>query len=445
MKRYWPIAVVIVFVGVLLVLQPADRIVLPTNTEEVGYPLPGVTARYLTDDCDTLAYAIRAENAARGRKGGLRNADGKPYEPWDQAYDHGYTLTERYFLEYPPLATQLFRLGHVGSPRSGADVSPIFLDCHQCLVAVNAPMTPEEVTIVRSYRHAIRVYTVLLGAALVALMIFVGRCYPSVPLWLFLLPSFLYFSTCRFDLLTAGMLLVSITLADRKLPWASGLAMGVAIALKMYPLAVAPIVLRYAARSWGQALVWCLMTAVPIVASYGSFYLTDGLDGILVPLQFQLSRPLEPNWCFIGRFIPVEFAKQGYLRALPVLALALLFTVRRPPTVEVLLERCAMVVMLFISFQTFFSPQWSHWISVLLIPLVRKHRWLVGWLVIHDLWTYAYFPLLFDINMTGETTENDVRWIMDTHTWMRAFLYIGLVGGLLLAKREKPDSLAQPG
>jgi Glycosyltransferase family 87 len=440
MKRYWPIAVVVAFIGLLLWLQPSDGFVLPSNTRQVDYVLPGNTARYLTDDIDLLAYAIRAENAARGRQGGLKDAEGKPCEPWEEARSPGYKPTERYFLEYPPLALQLFRLGHLGSTRNGAEVSPWYLDGHQCKVAEWKPTAENDVDLVRSYRHTIRVYTVLLGAGLVSLMIFVGRCYPHVSLWLFLLPSFLYFSLCRFDLLTAGLLLVSITFADKKRPWASGLAMGLAIALKMYPLAVAPIVLRYAARSWTQALVWCVMTAVPVVVSYGSFYLSDGLDGILVPLQFQLSRGLEPNWCFIGRFIPESFAEKGYLRALPVLALSLLFSVRRPESVEVLLERCALVVLLFISFQTFFSPQWGQWIAVLLIPLVRRHPWIIGWLLVHDLWTYCYFPFLFDLGMTNAPSWDDLHWVSGVHTWMRAFLYIGLVGGLMLAKRKLSNS-----
>ena len=439
MKRYWPIAVVVAFVAFLLCLQPADRIVLPATATELRYPLPVNTARYLTDECDTLAYAIRAENAARGRKAGLTNAKGEPYEPFGEAGYAGNQLLERYFLEYPPLALALFRLGQIGSPRTGAVVPATYLDDHQCFVATIVPRGDEEATLVRSFRHAIRVYTVLLGAALIAIMIFVGRCYPAVPLWLFLLPSCFYFSLCRFDLLTAGLLLVSITMADRKKPWASGLALGLAVALKMYPLAVAPIVLRYAARSRSQAFVWCVMAALPVLASYGWFYGTDGLDGILVPLKFQLNRELEPNWCFIGRFVPKDFAEHGWMRAVPVLLLSLAFTIRRAVDVEAVLERCTLVVMLFVSLQTFFSPQWGQWIAVLLVPLVRRHPWLIGWLAIHDVWTYFYFPFLFDLGTTNIETWDDLRWVSDLHTWMRALLYLGLVGGLLLSKR-KPEA-----
>ncbi len=438
MKRYWPIAVVVAYVAFLLWLQPADSIVLPATAKQLNYPLPANAARYLTDDCDTLAYAIRAENAARGRRAGLTDVEGNPYEPLGKAWLMGNNLLDRYFLEYPPLALALFRLGHVGSLRDGATVPAIYLDGHQCFVAETIPETPDEATLIRSYRHSIRVYTVLLGSALIALMIFVGRCYPDVPLWLFLLPSFFYFSLCRFDILPAGLLLASITLADRKKPWASGLAMGLAVALKMYPLAVAPIVLRYAARSWSQAFVWCVMMAVPIMASYGWFYSTDGLEGIVVPLKFQLSRGLEPDWCFLGRIIPVEFAKQGWMRSLPVLMLSLVYTVRRAMNVEVVLQRCAVVVLLFISLQTFFSPQWGQWIVLLLLPLARKHPWLIGWLVFHDIWTYVYFPLIYDTGLFYAEKWDYLGWVSATHTWTRFFLYLGLVGGLMLGRKNEP-------
>jgi hypothetical protein len=127
------------------------------------------------------------------------------------------------------------------------------------------------------------------------------------------------------------------------------------------------------------------------------------------------------------------------MRALPVLLLSLLFMIRRAIDVETVLQRCVLVVMLFISLQTFFSPQWGQWIALLLISLVRRHPWLIGWLAIHDVWTYFYFPFLFDLGMTNEATWDDLRWVSDLHTWMRALLYVGLVGGLLLSKR-KPEA-----
>ena len=70
--RRWYYLVPVVYLVVVLWLQPADRMVM-TDTEHPppDYPLRGWATRLVTDDGDTIAYAMRAENAARGRRAGL--------------------------------------------------------------------------------------------------------------------------------------------------------------------------------------------------------------------------------------------------------------------------------------------------------------------------------------------------------------------------------------
>jgi Glycosyltransferase family 87 len=491
LRRRWPYLVPPLLFVVLYALQPSDRLVLPQEKPVPGYPLYGTATRLIGDDSDTAAYVMRAKNAARGRKAGLlgpvtfdpdtgwRAYWGTkdpvtriaPYEPapeFEQVdFDRKLLVpaepTDRYFLEYPPAALYLFRLGLIGSGRSDSlDVHPGLLDAHQLNVAWHTPATDDEKALYRTFRHAIRVYWFLMLLALVGLMVLVDRGVgangaASGPVWLLLLPGFLYFTPCRFDILPAGLVVCAIAAADRRRVLLSGGCLGLAVALKMYPLALAPILLRYAARTWGQATAWCVAAAVPLVLSYGVMYWTDGIDGATVPMKFQLGRDPEPDWCFYGKFLPLEWTYKGtantLFRTLPVLACVLLMCVRRPPNVESLLRRCTIAVVLFVTFQQFFSPQWWQWFAVLLVPLARQHRWLVWYVVIHDLLTYLHFPILFDSLGTkvvqewsewwtarlGVTVELDAL-IRAAHVWLRAILWAGLVAAFGWREVTSPAS-----
>lgn len=493
LRRYWPFLIPPLFFVLLVVLQPTERLVLPQQPPVPGYPLHGSATRWITDDCDTLAYAMRAENAARGRKAGLvgpkwfdpitgwRASSGTsdaemriaPYEPgalFDQTeFDRKLMIpidfSDRYFLEYPPAALYLFRIGLIGSGRSDAlDIHPALLDSHQLNVSWHTPGTDDERTLFRAFRHAIRVYWLVMLLALVGLMALVESGVgaggtASGPAWLLLLPGFLYFTPCRFDILPAGLVLCAISAADRKRVWLSGGCLGLAVALKMYPLVLAPILLRHAARTWGQAAGWCVAAAVPMVLSYGCMTLTDGVEGATVPLKFQLGRDPEPDWCFYGKFLPAEWTYHGttqsVIRALPVLLAVLVMCVRRSPDVFSLLRRCTIAVVLFISFQQFFSPQWWQWIAVLLVPLVRQHRGLLVFVIVHDLLTYLHFPVLFDSLYSPEVGAWD-EWAMAkfgegvtvsgtlrvVHVWIRVVMWFGLVAAFVL--REVRPTVISP-
>jgi hypothetical protein len=493
LRRFWPFLVPPAFFLVLLVLQPADRFVLPEEKPVPGYPLHGNGTRLLADDSDVLAFAIRAENAARGRKAGLvgelpfdsttgwhtkeRNENTvwrvAPYEPeltykqreFEDRLTRPATFAERYFQEYPPAALYLFRLGLIGSGRSDTlNIHPAILDSHQYNVALHVPAPGDEQTLYRALRHATRVYGFIMLAALVGLIVLIDRGIGANgeargPVWLLVLPGFLYFTPCRFDILPAALVLCSIAAADRRRVWLSGGCIGLAVALKMYPLALTPLILRYAARSWGQAFEWCMALAVPLVLSYGIMYVTDGIEGVTVPLKYQLSRVPEPEWCFYGRFLPADWTfrtpTSSLMRAVPVLAVVLLMTLRRSPNVESLLRRCAIAMILFLTFQVFYSPQWWLWLAVLLVPLVPRHRWLVAYIVAHDLLTYFHFPVLFDTLTTDMMAQWD-QWAEDKygekatvggairsiHVWVRAAMWFGLLA--VFARTEARGAVNPP-
>jgi hypothetical protein len=479
MLRYWYYAVPPLFLAVILWAQPADRIVMiAANDPPPGYPLRQSCARWLTDDCDTLAYVLRAENAARGRKAGvvgpgwfekatgfraygaidpdkheLRDAPFEPVEvdsqrEYEEVLDRPGQLRDRYFLEYPPLALYLFRLGLIGAPGDGAEVHPAILDGHQFYVGCHPPRAelPGEVAVYARFRHALRIYAVLMTLAQLGLMLLIdfGLPRPS-PTWLLILPGFLYNTPCRFDVLPAMLVMASIVAADRRRVAVSGLCLGLAVALKMYPLVLAPILLRFTARSWKDAIVWCACAAVPVVLSYAAMYLTDGVEGATIPFKYQLSRDPEPEWCFYGRFLPpalaVKTPAMSALRTLIPLLVSVLLCLRRPPDVFSLLRRCVIALLVFLTLSVFFSPQWWQWLAVLLVPLAGRHRWLVPLVVVLDLWTFLHFPVLFDSIAKGNFGDS-VDWVRDVHVLVRAQLWFAV--GAACAWAEVRDKSPSP-
>jgi len=478
MLRYWYYAVPLIYLAVILWLQPAERpVMIAAEHPPPDYPFKKAYARWLTDDCDMLAYAIRAENAARGRKAGVvekawfnkktgfreyghfdaveceeRTA---PYERMSDSLQHfewrllkPEEMPDRYFLEYPPLALYLFQLGLIGAPGDGPpDVHPAILDDHQFFVGCHVPNTPGEVVQYARFRHALRIYAVLMTLAQLGLMLLIdfGLPRPS-PTWLLILPGFLYCTPSRFDILPAMLVMASVVAADKRRVAVAGLCLGLAVALKMYPLVLAPILLRFTARSWKDAFVWCGCAAVPVVLSYGAMFLTDGWEGATVPFKFQLARDPEMEWCFYGKFIPPAMAFKtplaSLLRTAFPLLVSLLCAVRRPDDVYSLLRRCAVALVTFLTLSVFFSPQWWQWLAVLLVPLAARHRWLVLPVVILDLWTYLHFPVLFD-SIAGGNFGDSVTWVRNAHVLVRAELWFAIAVAFAWTELRRTGSMTK--
>lgn len=461
--RHWPFAVPVLYLAVLLAVQPSGRQVAPGD-KEPGYPLSGGYARFLTDDSDTGAWVLRAANAARGRRAG------RPDEPaeWPTPFPPGTThasyfgpkyanpapLSDRYFLEYPPAALYFFRLGMIGSGLPGKDepINPALLDCHQYHFARHLPQTPAEEKLYAAARHAQRVYAAVLLAVLVGVMLLVRNGVGADgtlrgPVWLLVLPGTLYFTPCRFDILPAALVLACVAATDRKRPLLGAALLGLAAALKTYPVILAPLILRYTARSWGGAAAWCVAFGVVPLAFGASLYLTDGVEAITAPLAFQANRLPHWDWVFYDRLFPEAFAAgdtAGQLfRAVPVLLLVGLLSRKRSATVEVLLRRCACAVILFVSLQVIFSPQWWIWFATLLLPLTGTRRWLAAAVAFGEVFTYAVFPVLYDTLAFDEIDSDLGEGLRHVSVWVRAALWFGVLAVLLaeeaMGGRAEPD------
>ncbi|MFL5340699.1 MAG: hypothetical protein ACJ8F7_11160 [Gemmataceae bacterium] len=381
-------------------IQPGNRLRCPHD----DYLL--LSAVY--DEFDLTAMALRGLNAEHGRQAGRAE---NPFEGWYEPplarrLGDDVPLRPRYFLEYPHAALLLFRAGYWVQPSArDRPVPPAVIDGDYHDIAMYCPQTEAEEGLWRCFVTATRFYVVVMLVCLFLLMAILEWGYgPGTGLaggsLLLLMPALLYFTLNRFDVVPALLTAVSLACLGRKWHTASALALAAAVLVKVYPVLLAPLVLRYlwadrrAAGRWAAAFAsGCSLVMTPLL--FG-----EDLQAVIAPYQFQLTRPPELGMTIYGCLLPVPLgvgalgvAFRG--TALAGTAVALLW--RPVPDLASLLRRGTLLLLVFVSLPVFYSPQWVVWFAPLLFPLVRRDRRLGASFAGLDVVTYLTFPVWFFI------------------------------------------------
>jgi hypothetical protein len=427
------LAVPLAYMAVIFALHPADHFGGPKLYSPAGEQVH--LERLLYDDYDMAAIALRGLNASLGRTPG--RAD-EPHQVWwyqfnDALDEPPQPLADRFFLEYPPTLLPLFELPWLRGP-GVAEVPPAVLDARQHNVVWHEPRTPQESALWKRFRGAAQVYMALMAACLLGLIATLrvgyrrGEGYPGAAL-LLILPAALYFSLNRFDVVPTLFVALSLAALGRQRAATSGLLLGVATMLKVFPGLLAVLMLRYLSGDRRQAARWGAAYAgtVAVLALAPAVAYDFDKAATLGPYLFQLSREpeVEFGWTFyshtnledakyvkqaVYRIFPESWAladpkekgslKGGLTRAGLVLGLLALLTVRRPASLESLLRRGAIALIVFVSIQIFYSPQWVLWFSPLLIPLAARQRSILVLSGLLDVVTFLTFPVAFDFTST---------------------------------------------
>jgi hypothetical protein len=391
-----PILVLCLAAGVVLFLQNPERL-------DVRDGVDPAWARAAQDDYDFTAMALRGLNASEGRLAG-RLDEPKALGPdgFSAALDErGRPLDDKYYLEYPHTALLLFRLGWMG-PLTAS--SPALLDARYHDIVEHAPRDHTERIWWSEFRGAARAYVLLMAACGVGLMLVLQGGYEpggglSSSALLLLLPAALYFTLNRFDVVPALATAAALACLGRRWTAASAVCFGVAVMVKVYPVLLTPIILRYLWKEPQRAALWAAVFGATAAALVLPPLLAEGWDAVAAPYRVQLSRgALLPNRTAYGAILPESWSERDSLpgrivRLGGVLATAALLCLRRPPDLASVLRRGAVVLIVFIGLSNFFSPQWILWLAPLLLPLAARDRLLIGLIVALDLVTYFTWPL----------------------------------------------------
>jgi hypothetical protein len=163
--------------------------------------------------------------------------------------------------------------------------------------------------------------------------------------------------------------------------------------IKVYPVLLVPLVLRYLGLRSRRAAGWAAVFGLTVGLLALPPLLREGWASVWGPYHVQLARKLEPlELTFYDYILPASLADNnsvGRAFRLGALLLTLVALVwRRPPDLASLLRRCALLLIVFVSLAVFYSPQWLLWLAPFLLPLARRHIALACLLVGLDLVSY---------------------------------------------------------
>ena len=383
------------------------------------------------DPADIGAFVLRGANASMGRLPG-RTDEPPEEEPADLARKLDappQPLAERYYLEYPTATLVLFRLGFPIPCEMPAAVA----DSQQFSIAHFVPRNEAEDRLWLHFQFAAIVHVVLMTAALFGLIAVLRRGYesrtPPGPVWLCVLPAAVFFSLNRFDIIPALATALAFACLGRKRLACSGAFLAIGVLLKVYPILFVPIVLRHLGVRNGAK--WLAGFAGTIALGVGLSVALLGWEPTVQPIRVQLARPLEEtSWTLYGRVLPMELGNMKNTRLAILAAVGLGLVLTRPQSLNGVLKRCAVLLVVFISLAVFWSPQWVVWFLPLVVPLAGRSRWLAALCVAIDALNYFQFPVLFWIvwsHWERETCKN----LTEAMIHLRAALWFALAAGLL--------------
>jgi hypothetical protein len=393
---YLSYVVPVLYFTFIMWLQPVGHLGDPKNALWHG--------RTVYDDFDWTAIALRSLNAAHGRVPGLQadpcsGTDPTTFGPITETGQR--TSKRRYFLEYPAPVLWLFSLAFTVAPDMKTRPIPAeILDQCQGAVVFFEPKTESDVSIMRGLRLLIRSYEAIALIFLLALIWvlhggYKDFCSGPMPELLFVLPAFLYFSLNRFDIVPTLLVALSVACLSRGYIGRSGACLAAGAVIKVFPIFVAPLFIRYFASNLRRAAWWTSAFCLTVLAILGIAVSTSGVAATLAPFRYQLSRHLE-GWTIYGPVVPKFLGTQNWnwfrLGVVVLIMGAMCWTPIR--SLDSLLRRGAVILIVFISLQVFFSPQWIVWLAPFLIPLACINRRLIPWLFGIDMVMYASVPLL---------------------------------------------------
>jgi Glycosyltransferase family 87 len=316
--------------------------------------------------------ALRGLNTAAGRVPSRRD--------WPKCFGKGFrpgageprALGGSFFAEYPHAVLWLFRLAFPSreTVESWGVPAAVFDACFPDLVTYT-PEEPNERYLWRRLRMATNVYRVGSTVCLLLLILLLQRGFPGrnrlqAATILLVLPAALYFAVNRFDVLPALLTALSLTCLARGRCGLSGIALGLATAVKVYPILLAPFVVRWLWPAPQRVARWTSGFVVTLAAMVGSAWLVYGNEGLMAPYAFQLQRTPGLMWIYYGHVLPYSWALDPFrstvFRIVSLSATIIVLLLPSLREIDQLLRRGAIVLVVFTSLQLFWSPQWLLWL-----------------------------------------------------------------------------------
>lgn len=237
---------------------------------------------------------------------------------------------------------------------------------------------------------------------------------------LWLNPAVLYFTLSRFDIYPAALTLLWLLAVRRQRLLAGCGWLGLAIAVKGYPLFLVPAFTAFVWRVAGlrSAVIAAAVCVAPFVAANTAVYATAGYRAMAAPYRFHAERTLDTESSTYDAIADVfgwagarEMARRPQLVRAGQVACAFLaaglFLLRRGDPFARLVASGLVALIGLLSFSLFYSPQFVLW----LVPLVACSVSPLLHIVMHVylLTTLYYFPIAFDLRLASNFARRAAR------------------------------------
>lgn len=268
------------------------------------------------------------------------------------------------------------------------------------------------------YEQLLVIQNLLMGLALVFVtyQLLTTLNHPRRFLWLFALPSMLYFTVNRFDILPALLVQTALLVLFRKKYALAFFILSLAFLSKGYALVLFPVFFLFymigkpsLSLLKNTSLVWFV---APIAAVTIVVCAVAGLANGLFPYYFQSTRDFAYGAFFVTYLLALQPALPAWLwrglttgaaKVLTVLQVtlpALLYTGYQVFRKLVRGRRQAIswllvVLLLYVGFSVYYSPQWIVWLVPLFIVLAPSRRE-VFLIVAYDFLSYLQFPVMLN-------------------------------------------------
>jgi len=400
--------------------------------------IPLVWKWLIYDESDLTAFAIRGANIHAGRLPGTPTEPDGPgicsVEELTARLDRPQKpYTERFYLEYPTLMLVFFEFGYLVQSNV-VPPPPAVADSQHFGASFFEPRTDEERAVWTQFRIAVQCYVVMMTLGMIGLILVLRKS--GGPLWLVVLPGAVYFSLNRFDVLpTLAMAGCFLALMRGRIGWA-GAFLSLGVLLKVFPVLLVPIILRYLGVRKGSIFLAAFTAVFSLV--FGISWAVLDLESTIAPVKAQMARQLfDHNWSLYGYVLPVELAEWKLVRQALIAGSVLGAIITRPKDLDAVRRRCALVLIVFVFIAVYWSPQWFVWFLPLTVPLAK--RWPVKIAVIAlDVVNYFSFPVLF-WNLLSLSDNDFYSAVAVGMIYVRAGSWIGLAVMLVWDAVRKPD------
>ena len=215
--------------------------------------------------------------------------------------------------------------------------------------------------------------------------------------YLMLLPASLYFSYNRYDILVAFLSILCLKLLSQEKYELAAFVLALGVWAKWYLIVLLPIFMtfcysRYRKINSRMFYIFCLTSILIILPTF----IWGGIQAFKVPYEYHLNRGenAESLFYLIKSILGHDLGAWYSLFLILQFSIMPLILFGKINSIKKVINWSALSILVFILFSKFYSPQWILWILPFLILRAKNLKDIIP-IIIFDLITYLYFPVIF--------------------------------------------------